>query len=154
MKIFDEKGRLFGLINIVDLCIIVFVIAAASGAYAFLKNNITKSSPTQTYNVTLEFKGIEKDFGEAIIPGKTVYDRVQSQPFGVLNDVRLKPTVEYNVSNDDGEIKRVTVPDRYTAELDMQLTTDTEIYVGKYLSIATKDFTGAGYVIKMEKVEE
>ena len=39
-------------------------------------------------------------------------------------------------------------------ELDMELVTDTEIFVGKNLSIATKDFTGAGYVIKMEKVEE
>lgn len=154
MKIFDEKGRLFGFINIVDLCIIIFAAAVAVGAYAFLKNNIAKSSSTQTYNVTLEIKSVEKDFTQAIIPGKTVYDRIQSQPFGVLKDVRIKPTIEYNPSSDDGAVSKVTVPERYTAELDMQLTTDTEIYVGKYLSIATKDFTGAGYVIKMEKVEE
>lgn len=154
MKIFNEKGRLFGLINIVDLCIILFVIALAGGAYGFLNNNITKSTPTQTYNVTLELKQVEEDFTKTIIPGKTVFDKIQNKPFGTLKDVRIIPAQEYNVSLTDGTVTKAEVPQRYNAELDMELVTDTEIFVGKNLSIATKDFTGAGYVIKMEKVEK
>lgn len=153
MKMIDEKGKLFGVLNIVDILIIVFAAAVVSGAYVFMKNNITKSTPTATYNVTLELKNVEKDFCDSIIPGKTVMDRVQNKPFGTLNDVRIEPSVEYNVSSIDGTVSRVDVPDRYNVELDMEITADSEIYVGKYLSIATKDFTGAGYVIKSEKAE-
>ena len=153
MKMVDEKGKLFGVLNIVDILIIVFAVAAVSGAYVFLKKNITKSAPTRTYSVTLELKNVEKDFCDSIIPNKKVFDRIQNKQFGILNDVRIKPSVEYNVSSDDGAISKVQVPERYNAELDMELTTDTDIYIGKYLSIATKDFTGAGYVIAMEKSE-
>lgn len=153
MKMIDEKGKLFGVLNIVDILIIVFAAAVVGGAYVFMKNNITKSTPTTTYNVTLELKNVEKDFCDSIIPGKTVMDRVQNKPFGTLNDVRIEPSVEYNVSSIDGTVSRVDVPERYNAELDMEITVDSEIYVGKYLSIATKDFTGAGYVIKSEKAE-
>lgn len=153
MKMIDEKGKLFGVLNIVDILIIVFAAAVVGGAYVFMKNNITKSTPTTTYNVTLELKNVEKDFCDSIIPGKTVMDRVQNKPFGTLNDVRIEPSVEYNVSSMDGTVSRVDVPERYNAELDMEITVDSEIYVGKYLSIATKDFTGAGYVIKSEKAE-
>ncbi len=153
MKMIDEKGKLFGVLNIVDILIIVFAVAAVSGAYVFLKKNITKSSPTRTYEITLELKNVEKDFCDSIIPGKTVFDRIQNKQFGVLNDVRIKKSTEYNVSTVDGSVVKVDVPERYNAELDMELTTDTDIYIGKYLSVATKDFTGAGYVIAVEKPE-
>ena len=68
--------------------------------------------------------------------------------------MRIIPAQEYNVSLTDGTVTKAEVPQRYNAELDMELVTDTEIFVGKNLSIVTKDFTGAGYVIKMEKVEK
>ena len=60
MKIFDEKGRIFGIFNIVDLCIIVFLAAAAFGAYKFLDKTIQASKPEKTYAITLEMTGMEK----------------------------------------------------------------------------------------------
>ena len=151
MKIFDEKGRLFGVFNIVDLCIVVFVVAVCAGGYVFLKNNIANASPTKTYNVTLEIKKVEESVCENIIPGKTVFDRIQNQQFGTLEDARVSPAVEYTISEQTGEEKKVLIPNRYDVELDLVLTTDEEIFVGKKLSVSTKDFMGAGYIIKMEK---
>ena len=153
MKMIDEKGRLFGVLNIVDILIIVFAAAVVGGACVFMKKNITKSRASATYNITLELKNVEKDFCDSILPGKTVMDRIQNEPFGRLDDVRIKPSVEYNVSSEDGTVSKVFVPERYNAELDMEITSDSDIYIGKYLSVATKDFTGAGYVIKAEKAE-
>ena len=39
MKMIDEKGKLFGVLNIVDILIIVFAVAAVSGAYVKQKKN-------------------------------------------------------------------------------------------------------------------
>ena len=33
MKLIDEKGKLFGKVNAIDLCVLIIVIALAFGAY-------------------------------------------------------------------------------------------------------------------------
>ncbi len=154
MKLIDEKGRLFGALNIVDLCIVVFVAAVAFVAYTFLSNTVTNSAPTQKISITMELKNVEKELCDAIEVDKTVFDRVGNQKFGVLTDARIKPATEVVISKLDGTVTEVEVPERYNVELDMELTTDEEVYVGKSISIATKDFTGAGYVIRLEKLDE
>ncbi len=151
MKLFDYNGKLFGKISIVDLIIIVFIVAAAGGSYVFLKKNIDESKATRSYSIILEYRGIEENLMNAIIPGKTVYERVQNQPIGTLQDVKFEPDTEYNISSLTGELVYERIPGKYDAHLYLDITTDEDIYVGKYLSIGTKDFTGAGYIISVEK---
>lgn len=153
MKLFDNNGKLFGKISIVDLFIVVFIIAAAGGSYAFLKKNINESKATQTYNIVLEYRGVDEDFCESIVPGKTIYERVQNLPIGTLKDVEITPDEEYAISSLDGSSIKQRVPGKCDAKLYLEVTTDADMYVGKYLSIGTKDFTGAGYIISVEKVE-
>ncbi len=153
MKLFDYNGKIFGKLSIVDLCIIVFIVAVAGGSYAFLKKNIAESRASQSYNIVLEYRGIEEYLRDAIVPGTTVYERVQNQPIGTLKDVKFEPDIEYNVSSLDGTLVQERVPEKYDAHLYLEITTDDDIYVGKYLSIGTKDFTGAGYIISVDKVE-
>ena len=154
MKLVDEKGRLFGLFNIVDFCIIIFVAVVAFVAYSFLNNTVTNSTPTRNISITMELKNVEKELCDAIEVDQTVFDRVGNQKFGILTDARVKPATEVVISKLDGSVTEVEVPDRYNVELDMELTTDEEVYVGKSISIATKNFTGAGYVINLEKLDE
>ena len=154
MKLVDERGRLFGAFNIVDICIIIFVAAVAFVGYLFLSNTITKSAPTQNVRITMELKNVEKELCDAIEVDKTVFDRVGNQKFGILTDARIKPATEVIISKLDGVAREIEVADRYNVELDMELTTDEKVYVGKNISIATKDFTGAGYVINLEKLDE
>ncbi len=154
MKFFDCKWKLFKLFNIVDLCIIVFVVSAAVGAYAFLKTNVDKSSTNEkTYLVTLEIKRAEKDFCETIQPDREVFDRVQNKPIGTLLDVRYNEIIEHNISILDASMQEVLVPDLYDIEIDMQINSKEDVYIGKYMSVKTKDFTGAGNLIKVEKLE-
>ena len=40
MKILNEKGKLFGIINIVDLLIIVFLVVGAGVVYKYFNNII------------------------------------------------------------------------------------------------------------------
>lgn len=146
-----KKKKLFGIFNIVDIAIIILLIAIAAAAYAFLgkqvKDNLTKTN----YTVTLEVTSAEKTLCDAIKTGRTVFDRVQNQPFGVLTDFRIEPAEEFNVSTLDGTVNEVSVPDRYDIFIEIEITTDRNIAVGERLGITTKDFTAAGYIVKVER---
>ena len=151
MKIFDDKGRLFSIFNIVDICIIVFIVAAAFGAYTYLSNTVKTGKATQHYSVTLEIKAVKDYVCEAMQTDRKVFDHVQNKRIGTIEAIRSKPAVEYSTSKLDGKTVETQIPDRYDVEIDMDITADGEFYVGKRLSIATKDFKGAGYIIKSEK---
>lgn len=151
MKKIDGKNRLFGVFNIVDLAIIALFAVVAVGAYAFLgrqvKDNLTKTS----YSVTLEVTSVEKDLCDSIKADRTVFDKVQNQPFGTLKSFRVEPASEYNVSSLDASVSEVSIPDRYDVYIDIEITTDRNVAVGERLGITTKDFTAVGYIVSINK---
>lgn len=153
MKIIDEKKRLFGVLNIVDIIIIVLVIAVIFAAYTFLGKQVKDNLTKRSYSVTLEVTQVDKNLCDSIKAGKTVFDKVQNQPFGILTDFRIEPSEEYNVSTLDGSVNEVTVPERFDVYIDIEITTDRNIAVGERLGITTKDFTAAGYVVKVNKAD-
>ena len=153
MKIIDEKGRLFGVLNIIDLCIILFAAVVAAVVIMFLSNNSTINNATKNHRITIEVLAVEKDLCDAIEVNKRVYDRVQNKPLGTLVDVRIEPAVEYNISRETGEHVKSYVPDMYNVELDIDATSSEDLYVGKMMSVETKDFTAAGYIIEKESEE-
>ena len=142
----------FGKINIVDLCIVVLICAIAGGAYLFLKNSVEESSVEKDYKITLELRMVEEDLVKNIQTDKAVYDRVQNKEIGTLLDMKYEPSVEYSISSVDGSVKKVTVPNKYDCFLDIELATEQNIFIGKFLSVATKDFMGAGYIIDFEEI--
>lgn len=153
MKMIDEKGRLFGVLNIIDLCIILFASLVAAVVIMFLSNNSTITSATQNHRITIEVLAVEKDLCDAIEVNKKVYDRVQNKELGTLVDARIEPAVEYNISRETGEHVKSYVPDMYNVELDIDASSSEDLYVGKMMSVETKDFTAAGYIIKKESEE-
>ena len=58
MKLIDKKGKLFGLINAIDLCIIVVVVVLIAGAvykFKFMdKTSNTAAMQNVTYTVKIE----------------------------------------------------------------------------------------------------
>ncbi len=153
MKIMDEKGRLFGVLNIIDLLIILFVIAVASVVIMFLSANSTINKAQTESKITIEVLAVEKDLCDAMKVDKKIYDRVQNKSLGTLVDVRVKPAEEYNISLQTGEHIKSAVPERYNVELDINTLSSEDLYVGKIMSVETKDFTAAGYIIKKETGE-
>ncbi len=153
MKMIDEKGRLFGVLNIIDLCIILFAALVAAVVIMFLSNNSTITNATQNHRITIEVQAVEKDLCNVMQPDRKVYDRVQNKELGTLVDVRIEPTVEYNISRETGEHVKSNVPDMYNVKLDIDASSSEDLYVGKMMSVETKDFTAAGYIIKKESEE-
>ncbi len=153
MKIMDEKGRLFGVLNIIDLLIILFAAVVAAVVIMFLSANSTINKVQTENKITIEVLAVEKDLCDAMKVDKKIYDRVQNKSLGTLVDVRVKPAEEYNISLQTGEHIKSKVPERYNVELDINTASSEDLYVGKIMSVETKDFTAAGYIIKKETKE-
>lgn len=154
MKIIDEKGKLFGIVNIIDLCIVLFVAIAASVVVMFFSANSNVDQQATQKRITIEVTAIEKDICDSMVKDKKIFDKIQNKALGTLVDVKIEPSVEYNVSKDTGEHIESEVPNRYDAELVIDVSSNEELYVGKRMSVSTKDFSAAGYIIELEKIEQ
>ncbi|MBR4949978.1 MAG: hypothetical protein IKZ25_04290, partial [Clostridia bacterium] len=77
---------------------------------------------------------------------------VNNVPIGVIKDISYSPAVEYVVSENDGEVKKVTVPERFDAKVVVEVSADEKVELGKLLSLRTKNFVGSGYVLSVEDV--
>ncbi len=154
MKIIDEKGKLFGIVNIIDLCIVLFVAVVAAVVVMFFSANQTIDQQSTQKRITIEVTAIEKDICDAMLKDKKIFDKVQNKALGTLVDVKIEPSVEYNLSKDTGDYIQSEVPNRFDAQLVIDVSPDEELYVGKRMSVSTKDFTAAGYIIELERIEQ
>ncbi len=154
MKLIDEKGKLFGIINIIDLCILIFGALVVAVVVMFFSANTTMDGAVKQTKITIEVTAIEKDLCDVMRPHKNIFDRVQNKSLGRLVDVKIEPSEEYNISIETGEHVKSEVPDRYDAILEIEAESAEDLYVGKRMSVETKDFTAAGYIIDIEKERE
>lgn len=105
----DNKGKLFGKINVLDLIVILAVLAVIAGvAYKFTKSN-TPSVFRQNDKVEVTFYVEElPDYAaEAVKIGTAVTDRTTGSRFGVVKSVDTQPSVSY-APNSAGEIVKST----------------------------------------------
>ena len=71
MKLIDKKGKIFGLINAIDLCIIVVVVVLIAGAvykFKFMdKTSNTAAMQNVTYTVKIEKISIAKTMSHRLL---------------------------------------------------------------------------------------
>ncbi len=154
MKIIDERGKLFGIINIIDLFILLFGALVIAIVVMFFSANSAMDGVVKQTKITIEVTAIEKDLCDVMRPHKNIFDRIQNKSLGRLVDVEIEPSEEYNISIETGEHVKSNVPDRYDAILTIEAESAEDLYVGKRMSVETKDFMAAGYIIDIEKERE
>lgn len=105
----DERGRLFGKINIFDfLFLLVLVIVAGKVAYDKLHVQEIVAPPQDT--VYLEFKAeVLSPVGEQVAVGQKVYDKRTGVYLGEVQAVEVKP-VPVPVASPTGEVLWVDSP--------------------------------------------
>ena len=154
MKLIDEKGKLFGVINIIDLCILLFGALVIAVVVMFFSANSTMDAAVKQTKITIEVTAIEKDLCDVMRADKKIFDRIQNKSLGRLVDVKIESSEEYNISVETGEHVKTKVPDRYDAILLIEAESAEDLYVGKRMSVETKDFMASGYIIDIEKERE
>lgn len=110
----DNKGKVFGKINIIDLCVILVIIAAI-GVTVFkfgfsAHSNVSATNGTVTYTVTT--KGVRNFTVKSFKVGDKMYDKENDKYMGDVVSVSSEPAMDY-ITCADGSIKYVSLPERY-----------------------------------------
>ena len=155
MKFLKGETKIFKIFNIVDIFIIVAVILVGAVAYTILGSAVSNQGSQKTgYEVVLEIKNVDITLCEAIKKDVKVYDKVQNVYIGTVLGSEYDKSFEYTTSTLNGEVKKSVIPDKYDIMLKLAIDTSEDVYVGKLMSIKTKDFVGSGYILNVNEIEE
>lgn len=137
MKVIDEKGRIFGKINIFDLFVLLaLLIAIFAVGYKVINDRIKASgtAPTTTYIVTVKSYAMSPSYTQALKRD----DRIYYDNFGFVNAKIVGVSEEsamITVQTADGKLIETQSPNLVdvTVEIEVADSHDTpDIRVGRY----------------------
>ena len=119
--IIDNKGRLFGKINIIDICVILVVVMAI--AVTYFKFNFSAHSDVVTSNATATYTirayKVRSFTADAIAVGDKVFDKETDKFVGTVTAVSSAQAKDF-VTLSDGVVKSAPMPDRYDVEVSIE----------------------------------
>ncbi|NLO98847.1 MAG: DUF4330 domain-containing protein [Clostridiaceae bacterium] len=137
MKVIDEKGRLFGKINLFDLIVLLALLIAVSAVgYKVISDKMKSAgiTPTTTYIVTVKSLAMPPSYTEALKKD----DRIYYDNFGFVNakivGVSEEPAM-ITVQTSDGRLIETQSPNLVDVTIDIEVVDshDTpDIRVGRY----------------------
>ncbi len=164
MKLMDEKGRLFGKVNLFDLLVLLAILAVVAGVgYKLLSNRQQEQAAQNTTDwiVTIKASGMEPGFAEALRKDDKIYYDTDGYVNATISDVREEPAM-VNVPTAIGTLVLAEDPrlkDVYVDVLVQDASGDIGVKIGRYTvatgnKIAIKTiyaFYDQGIVIDMRK---
>ena len=121
-KILDEKGRLFGVINIVDVIVIILAIVIVCGVYVkFSHNERTSLMSANLLTVTYQMKvpAVRNGIADNLRAGDKLWDQENDVEIGTIKDVQVTPAKRAEALT-DGTFAEGTVQDRYDVILTIE----------------------------------
>lgn len=116
MKIIDNKGRIFGLINYLDLMVLL-IVALLVGKFFILDNNentkeLLQSQSNKEISLTYNIRGIQEISVDSVKEGDIFRDVSTGT---VLGEVVKKEVVnsQMQTTDRDGNVIYSPIPDRY-----------------------------------------
>ncbi|NLW21713.1 MAG: DUF4330 domain-containing protein [Tissierellia bacterium] len=164
MPLLDEKGRLFGKINILDLFIILMIGILSIGGFYKLRRidptDIVIPKPIELKIIVLDREKIGVDM---IKEGDILKEYDTGTVLGKIKKVEVYPA-STEVETVDGEIKIAEIPDRY----DLIITIDgkatvtensiisgkSELRVGSKLVLRTQTYALSSTILEINLKEE
>ncbi|MDF2627195.1 MAG: hypothetical protein K0R39_1026 [Symbiobacteriaceae bacterium] len=95
MTIIDQKGRLFGKVNLLDLVVVLAVVAVAGrfGYKAMTKEAAAPAGETKTVQVKFYLPNVTQPTVAFLRPGVEVYDSKSNAHMGKIVAAETKPTM-------------------------------------------------------------
>lgn len=127
--VINEKGRLFGKINIIDFIVIVVILVfTASIGYRFLKPNTEAPFLKRLDDVQIEFyqEEVNSFTANSISIGDPVRESVQNADFGRVVDIKIGEAVSWT-QTDDGR----NIPAPKEGYSSIYITMDTKGIIGR-----------------------
>lgn len=119
MKLIDEKGRLFGKLNIFDLLIILLLLVGVVGMASRLMMPAEKGNETKTATYQVEINNVDECYTTAFEVGDPIYEA--GVRIGTVTAVNVRPA-EMTRMMPDGSVKVVERAMYYA--IDLTFTTD------------------------------
>ena len=119
MKLIDEKGRLFGKINLFDLLVVLLVLVGVIGMGTRLIKTNRETAEMTTANFQLEIVGAQECFKTAYNVGDSLYEA--DTLLGTITAVEVAPSESLKMMP-DGTAKMVESVLYY--DVTLTLTTD------------------------------
>ncbi len=134
MKLINEKGKLFGLVNIIDLCVILIIAIIIAGGFKLFGNRWSSVKPNGTVKVQLEVAGIRNESVEALKIGDALSFYDENTQFGKIAEKKTAPYIE-TIQTSNNELVKTESPDKYAVtlivECDAYITDDVVIIGGQ-----------------------
>jgi hypothetical protein len=123
MKLIDEKGKMFGKINAIDLGIIVLILVLCFGTYYkfFKLENTSVSKAMEPIKYDVKIQGCRVYLKDAIKNGDTLYDKTSGNAIGTIVEVKAEPAKQ-DLQLLNGTYKECEIPSRF----DLTLTVEAQ----------------------------
>lgn len=119
MAFIDKKGKIFGLINVVDLLIIATIIVfIVGGTLKFGKLNKISEDGAQEIKMSIKVEGVSEGLANAIMKDDILKDSVRGTEFGKVLDKKIMPHKEM-VIGQDGKVEFLEIPDSFDVVIDI-----------------------------------
>lgn len=140
MKIINEKGKLFGVINIIDLSILIIIALILVGGISRMKSRPIMGNDAVEGTITFEVSNIRMVSVENIVIGDPIYHYDKGSYIGEIVEVSHEPYKEPVELN--GEWVDAELPNKYTAifKVKAQMTESPDVLVagGEQIRVGTQ----------------
>lgn len=106
MAIVDQKGRLFGKVNLLDLVVVLAVVAVASrfGYKSWVGRNAVPVGEDKTIEVTMKFAGVAQATVDTVKEGMQIFDSKTNNLLGTVVETRAEDITTMTMT-DEGRIQ-------------------------------------------------
>ncbi len=133
MKIIDEKGRLFGIINIIDLFIsVMLIVLIGFGAYKVFRVNPTVAVNTQKVTMVYFIQEVRDVTYNAIEEGEIAKDYDKNSVYGKIIKKEAMPALKM-AETADGRFVEAEIPNRLDVKVYIEgdaVISKTGVYMG------------------------
>ncbi|EOC99537.1 DUF4330 domain-containing protein [Caldisalinibacter kiritimatiensis] len=142
MKLIDDKGKVFGIINVIDLTVLlILILLVVGGGYKVLNSQPQVVNKSENVVVKVEISGVRKPTVDGIKVGDFLYHYDRGNLFGKIVDKKVENYKE-EVPTSDGKIVLADVPNKYrvilTVESSATITDQVTIIGGEHTRIGTQ----------------
>lgn len=114
MAMIDEKGRLFGKVNLLDLVVVLAIVAVVGrfGLKAAMGREAAPVGEDKAIQVTLRFGAVAQPTVDYVKPGLELFDSKSNTYMGKVVRVSTKPAVVVT-NSEDGRVYEHLSKDRF-----------------------------------------
>lgn len=102
MSLIDNKGKVFGLINVIDLLVILLIVAVV-GRFTLKQKQKSAGAVTKSIEVVLHVKEVRDATADVVKVGDIVKETKSNAVLGKISDVKVQPS-ETLVETADGRV--------------------------------------------------